>query len=98
MQGDSSLVLVDLGEEAKFGSWCKRGLTVKVFRARSQLPGSLPLTIAEIPPERRAIQKLAAFFGIRTDKWDEQVLRIGETVTHEKAIAALHRRSSTQTG
>jgi len=25
--------------------------------------GSLPLTIAEIPPERRAIQKLAAFSG-----------------------------------
>ncbi len=31
----------------------------------------------------------------RTDKWDEQVLRIGETVTHEKPIAAPHRGSST---
>jgi hypothetical protein len=35
---------------------------------------------------------------IGTDKWDEQVLRIGETVTHEKAIATTHRGSSTQTG
>jgi hypothetical protein len=31
--------------------------------SRSPLLGSLPLTIAEIPPERRAIQKLAAFSG-----------------------------------
>jgi hypothetical protein len=38
------------------------------------------------------------FTWISTDKWDEQVFRIGETVTHEKAIAAPHRESSTQTG
>jgi lipid-binding SYLF domain-containing protein len=31
------------------------------------------------------------------NKWDEQVLRIGETVTHEKASAAPHRGSPTQT-
>jgi hypothetical protein len=36
-------------------------------RSRSPVLGSLPLTIAEIPPERWAIQQLAAF-GIRTDK------------------------------
>jgi hypothetical protein len=35
---------------------------------------------------------------ISTDKWDEQVLQIGETGTHEKPIAAPHRGSSTQTG
>lgn len=29
---------------------------------------------------------------IGTEKWDEQVLRIGETVTHEKASAPPHRR------
>jgi hypothetical protein len=33
---------------------------------------------------------------ISNDKWDEQVLRIGETVPHEKASAATHRGSSTQ--
>jgi hypothetical protein len=32
-----------------------------------------------------------------TGKWDEQVLRIGDTVTHEKASAAPHRKSPTQT-
>jgi hypothetical protein len=32
-----------------------------------------------------------------TDKWAEQVLRIGETVTREKASAAPHRGSPTQT-
>jgi hypothetical protein len=30
---------------------------------------------------------------IRTDKWDEQVLRVGETVSHEEASAAPHRGS-----
>ena len=35
---------------------------------------------------------------ISPDKWDEQVLRIGETVTHEEANAAPHRGSSTQAG
>jgi hypothetical protein len=42
--------------------------TQKLFRVRSRLLGSLPLTIAEIPPERRAIQNLAVFLGIRTEK------------------------------
>jgi hypothetical protein len=37
-------------------------------------------------------------FEIDPDKWDEQVLQIGETGTHEKPIAAPHRGSSTQTG
>jgi hypothetical protein len=32
------------------------------------------------------------------DKWDEQVFRIGETVSHEESSAAPHRRSPTQTG
>jgi hypothetical protein len=31
---------------------------------------------------------------ISTEKWDEQVLRIGETVSHEKDGAAPHRRST----
>jgi hypothetical protein len=30
-------------------------------------------------------------------KWDEQVFKIGETVSHEKDSAAPHRRSSEQT-
>jgi hypothetical protein len=34
---------------------------------------------------------------ISPDKWDEQVLRIGETVSHEKDGAAPHRGSSLQT-
>ena len=36
--------------------------------ARSRHLGSLPLTIAEIPPERRAIHEVGCVFGIRTDK------------------------------
>ncbi len=34
---------------------------------------------------------------IGTGKWDEQVLRKGETVSHEEDDAAPHRRRSTQT-
>ena len=30
------------------------------------------------------------------EKWDEQVYRMGETITHEKAYAAPHRGSTTQ--
>ena len=29
-------------------------------------------------------------FWFGTGKWDEQVLRIGETVSHEKGVAAPH--------
>jgi hypothetical protein len=41
--------------------------------------------------------KLSVVSPIRNDKWDEQVVRIGAPVTNEKAIAAHHRGSSTQT-
>jgi hypothetical protein len=47
-------------------------------------------------PESRATRNY--YLRIGSDKWDEQVLRIGETVTHEKAIAAPHRGSPMQTG
>jgi hypothetical protein len=36
-------------------------------------------------------------FEISNDKWDEQVLRIGETVPHEKGGATPNRGSSPQT-
>jgi hypothetical protein len=34
--------------------------------------------------------------GHFTEKWDEQVSRIGETIAHEEAIETPHRGSSTQ--
>jgi hypothetical protein len=43
------------------------------------------------------MEKFLVVTGISTEKWDEQVLRIGETVSHEKLVAARHRVSSTQT-
>src|ERR1035438_6917376 len=36
------------------------------------------------PPPAKGNTEAPCVFGIPSDKWDEQVLRIGETVTHEK--------------
>jgi hypothetical protein len=67
-----------------------------------------PIVLANITQQKPKVAKSqlvpddgqAGSWAVRRqvdEKWDEQVFRIGETVSHEEISAAPHRRSSTQT-